>query len=40
MNLKPLIKDKYEPEIKSILAKYINQDFCKEIRVETLFLKR
>jgi hypothetical protein len=41
MNLKPLIKDKYEPEIKSILAKYINQDFCKEIRVEdsSFFIK-
>lgn len=41
MNLKPLIKDKYDPEIKSILAKYINQDFCKEIRVEdsSFFIK-
>lgn len=41
MNLKPLIKDKNNPEIKSILDKYINQDFCKEIRVEdsSFFIK-
>ena len=41
MNLKPLIKDKYDPEIKSTLNKYINQDFCKEIRVEdsSFFIK-
>ena len=34
MNLKPLIKDKNNPEIKSIINTYVSQDFCKEIRIE------
>lgn len=41
MNLKPLIQNKNNPEIKSVLATYANEDFCKEIRLEdsSFFLK-
>lgn len=41
MNLKPLIKDKQNPEIKLIIEAYAKQDFCKEIRLEdsSFFIK-
>lgn len=41
MNLTPLIKDKNNPEIKSIIESLAKQDFCKEIRLEdsSFFIK-
>ncbi len=41
MNLTPLIKNKNNPEIKSIIEAYAKQDFCKEIRLEdsSFFIK-
>lgn len=41
MNLTPLIKDKNNPEIKSIIESFAKQNFCKEIRLEdsSFFIK-
>ncbi len=41
MNLTPLIKDKNNPEIKSIIESFAKQYFCKEIRLEdsSFFIK-